>query len=801
MAMSTKPDDPLFDEQWHLLNSGQDGGTAGVDIRVVPAWTDYSGKDVRIAIFDEGVEGGHPDLAANFDREDGYDTSSGKPGPGLPVREGDNHGTVVAGFAAEVGNNGIGGIGVAHEATIVAYRMPLGEDDSDPASEDDNSEVIGFEQQFLQGVDISNNSWGGILASSQDPGNAAIIERLATEGRDGLGTVVVFASGNERHTGVLANGQEDQSDPHVISVAAIDRDGRAAWFSNPGAGLLVTAPGEDVLSTDRVPPHGFDPKSDYVVDSGTSFAAPIVSGVAALMLEANPLLGARDVQQILAASAWKPEAADSWMQSADAILDLIGPHAEGLTAEDAALLVRPWDWQTNGAARWNGGGYHVSHDYGLGLVDAHAAVRFAEAWQRNAQTFADDRELSFGDTTPVSLEAEEGASYDITFTDADGVTLEHLTLHVELAANPDLTLRDVLLIYQDLDIELTSPTGTVSYLHTGFNANLWYEFNSETDLDTEVGDEFRLDLGTTQHWGEAAEGVWKVEIANLGTAGTTLEIESITLDAQGSDGNDDQYLFTDEYAQVAKEEASRQIQADCNGGQDTVNFAPVTAELSIWLDGTDGQVGDTPWRLAPNARIEHAVGGDGDDQIHGNVENNWLRGMRGDDILHGDVGNDRLEGGAGSDRLSGGAGQNRLFGGDDDDILRTGSGGSLMSGGRGNDEIHGGDGDDTLHGFAGDDILDGGKGDDILLGGDGDDRIISGFGDDQIGGGAGTDMLVVGSSSSAYRLEGSSEQGRLIDLGSSGSDRGTDSFTSIELVQFMDQTLGWNGTNWAAVTI
>jgi Ca2+-binding RTX toxin-like protein len=250
------------------------------------------------------------------------------------------------------------------------------------------------------------------------------------------------------------------------------------------------------------------------------------------------------------------------------------------------------------------------------------------------------------------------------------------------------------------------------------------------------------------------------------------------------------------------------VLADRNGGQDTVNFAPVTSNLSIWLDGTDGQVGDTPWRLASNARIEHAIGGDGADRIHGNVENNWLRGMRGDDALHGEAGNDRLEGGAGNDQLFGGLGQNRIFGGDDDDILQTGNDGSLMSGGRGDDEVHGGDGDDTLYGFAGADrlegglgadILDGGKGDDIVLGGDGDDRIVSGFGEDQIDGGAGTDMLVVGFLSSTYRLEGSSAQGRLIDLGSNGFDRGTDTFTSIELVQFTDQTLGWNGTNWAAV--
>lgn len=819
--MSTTPNDPLFKDQWHLRNDGQSGGTAGVDINVLPAWADYTGQGVRIAIFDEGVQGDHPDLAANFDTTDGYDTESGKTGPGLPVHAGDNHGTVVAGFAAEVGNNGIGGTGVAYDATIISYRQLFGSDDEDELDDDDDdtTEYDGFEQQLLQGVDVSNNSWGGTLIEAQDPDNAEIVARLATEGRDGLGSVIVFAGGNERHQTMIASAEGDQSAPHVISVGAIDHDGRASWFSNPGAGLLVVAPGQDVLSTDRSPPFGYNPDDEYVSDSGTSFAAPIVSGVVALMLEANPLLGARDVQQILAASAWQPDGADSWMRSTDDIIEVLSPHLADdggqISEDDAQAYLKPWDWQVNGAANWNGGGYHVSHDYGMGLVDAHAAVRFAESWGKNAQTFANQKELSFSDTTLVNLPSGMAQQYDVTFADADGVTLEHLTLRLELPLAVDATLADLLAIYEALDITLTSPDGTVSYLMTGFDAELWARYADE-DLDLDMvlnddGESLDIDLGTTQHWGEAATGVWTVQVANQSADAMVVALEGMTLEAQGAAPSlNNIYLFTNEYAELVAADPSRALLADRNGGQDTVNFAPLASDLEIWLDGTSGLVGETAWGLAENIRIEHAIGGDGNDQIHGNDENNWLRGMRGDDVLHGGAGNDRLEGGAGNDQLFGGSGENRLFGGDGDDILRTGNDGSLLSGGRGNDEVYGGDGNDTLYGFAGDDrlegglgddILDGGKGDDIILGGDGDDLIISGFGNDQIDGGAGTDTLQVDFLSSTYRLEGTSEQGRLIDLGLNDFNRGIDTFTSIELVQFTDQTLGWNGTSWAAVAV
>ena len=128
---------------------------------------------------------------------------------------------------------------------------------------------------------------------------------------------------------------------------------------HPGAAILVAAPGVDIATTDRVGNAGFVPNeigntlgsNDYVQIDGTSFSAPNVTGVVALMYQANPELGARDVQEILALSA--------------RTIDLSSA-----------------TWQTNGATDWNGGGMTWSSAYGSGLVDAHAAVSWPRPGRR-----------------------------------------------------------------------------------------------------------------------------------------------------------------------------------------------------------------------------------------------------------------------------------------------------------------------------------------------------------------------------------------------------------------------------------
>jgi hypothetical protein len=160
----------------------------------------------------------------------------------------------------------------------------------------------------------------------------------------------VDAAGNVRNIGGNTNESVMTNNRDVIVVGEINTvadlgglESSRISSSTPGASLLVSAPGSNIISTSVSVENenGTVMGTDYDKGSGTSFSAAIVSGVVALMLEANPNLGYRDVQEILALTARK--------------------------VNDPST-----DWKDNGAKNSNGGGMHVSHDYGFGEVDALA---------------------------------------------------------------------------------------------------------------------------------------------------------------------------------------------------------------------------------------------------------------------------------------------------------------------------------------------------------------------------------------------------------------------------------------------
>lgn len=422
--------DPLFGEQWHLANTGQQGGTPGEDARVVAAWsTGVSGQGVDIAIVDDGLEIGHVDLAPKVIPNLSFDYVELDKDP-----TGGEHGTSVAGVSAAARDNGRGGAGVAYFSRLAGFNFLQ------------NSTLANEVDAMLRGldvIDVSNNSWGppsqGIPVPSTPTWRGAIEQGLA-QGREGLGLCYVFAAGN----GGIASAQnpvpmEDanllgyQNYHGVFAVAAVGDDGKQASYSNPGACVLVAAPSmgradHGITTADRSGFEGYnqgtDPGNyadlDFTDDfSGTSSAAPLVSGVIALLLDRRPDLTWRDVRLILARSARRNHPTDA-------------------------------DWRQNGAGRW------VNHKYGFGVVDAVAARNMAENF------------VSVGGS--ATLKQIDLASPPLNVAIPDGNPAWILrTLNVSSSLIQSIESVEVGVRIEhpwigDLEVELISPQGTVSVL-------------------------------------------------------------------------------------------------------------------------------------------------------------------------------------------------------------------------------------------------------------------------------------------------------------------------------------------------
>ena len=458
-------------------------------------------------------------------------------------------------------------------------------------------------------------------------------QKAVNYGRNGLGTIIVQAAGNERTSGDNTNYYLDGNTRSTITVGAINRQsdlsilqrGNKA-FSTPGANILVSAPGADILSPDFKKK---DRTNDYTREGvGTSFSAPIVAGIAALLLEANPRLGYRDVQAILALTARK---------------DIV---------EDEKINLRTI-WQTNGSKTWNGGGMHVSHDYGYGKVDALAAVRLAENWMVAAQTEANVKRLAAPVISlPLNRAIANGQADGITESlsvEANNIQIEYVEVRIRLKHAH----------HGDLIIKLISPSGTESILMDRPGKT---EVNNTGVEKIHNNSEINYVFSTVHLRGESGSGNWMLQVidahdANNQDTGTLVDWGINIYGA--SYNNDDQYIYTDEYAQLAVQ-PGRNVVEDSNGGIDTINATAINRASKINIATGEATLAGQSLTIRQAEAIENLVGGAYDDHLTGNTQCNILVGGRG---------NDHLSGGAGNDCLFGNQGQNTLTGGDDGDFF------------------------------------------------------------------------------------------------------------------------------------
>lgn len=604
------PSDDLVTDQWYLA-----------DTNVLPAWRDYSGKGVRIGQFEthgsfgnskEVLDYRHRDLKDNIDPEWLADATPGRrAGEGSDGKISD-HATLVAGVMV-ASRNGAGGVGVAHGATLGGHWLD-GKDMSSLAR--------------MQEYDVVNHSWGSRERFTLRYSEAKIgdlpreyVDALE-RGRDGLGTVIVMAAGNDRAVGGNANYSSLTNSRSSMIVGAINAKTDLGQFqvhqqpfSSRGASILVSAPGSNVTSTSSLQQNanGSTFGADAKTVQGTSFATPIVSGIVALMLEANPRLGYRDVQEILALSARKVDDSET-------------------------------DWQINGATRWNGGGMHVSHDYGYGQVDARAAVRLAETWV--------DRQVA--DNLYGAVKSPESGVLDRAIPDGNaaglkhtlgiagtGVTTEHVEVRIRLThARPG-----------DLIIKLISPSGTESILMDR-PGRIPGDAASRGDARFDGSNTLDFVFGSARHRGERADGNWTLQVIDT-VSGDTGILHDWSLNAMGRGWTaNDQYVYTDEFAKLAVH--GRDVLDDTNGGSNTINVAAVSSGSRVDLAAGNATIAGAALTIRNSANFTNLVGGEFDDALTGNDGTNILVGGRGNDTLRGNGGMDVLFGGLGNDTLTGG---------------------------------------------------------------------------------------------------------------------------------------------------
>ncbi|KAJ3446892.1 s8 family serine peptidase [Anaeramoeba flamelloides] len=463
------PSDPLFPDQFHLKNTGQFVGKTTVDVNVSPVWDlGYFGEDITIAIVDDGLYHSHEDLSSNFLMEGSWDYCLDKNDP--VGTSDDTHGTSCAGVAAATDGDGACGLGAAPKANLMGRRFLCS-----GTTYVELAEALSDESEGT--IHVSSNSWGPMGCTEEDGCTYDEQSQVITDaivdavlnGRDGKGIVFVFAAGNEADEGGDINQYTYAKMAEVIGVAAINNDGGHSYYSNIGSAIVVSGVSSGyngdndyigIRTTDRASTTSCT--NDF---GGTSSACPLVAGVVALILEANPKLNYWQVQQILIETATRDNLpTENWIQ--------------------------------------NSKGYHYHRHFGFGLVDASAAVEAALEWdaEPNFQMFETDSQTvnknipdDGGSDNPVSATIQIEKNYTIV----GGVEIQISITHPFIG---------------EIGIILESPSGTsidVVVTHTDYNSDLtdyplvaknFYGESTKGTWTIRVYDEYELDEGTFDSW-------------------------------------------------------------------------------------------------------------------------------------------------------------------------------------------------------------------------------------------------------------------------------------------------------------
>lgn len=722
------------------LDSYTYGPTSVYGSNIVAAWKYSTGLGTRVALIDDGFDPAttatYGDFSTQISRSfaGGRSNSLGEPSGGF-------HGTTTSGLIGDSGAHGLP-VGLAPNAEIIGVKVSFG-----------NSPWSEFVQalQYASSVaEVINNSWAFDGYGVGEPTDSyftawySVLQTAVRFDRGGLGDIVVFAAGNDRADANTVALQPINSNPEVIAVAASDADGLVASYSNPGPGLLVAAIGDDVA----VPMPG---GTSYAYGYGTSYAAPTVSAIVSLMLSVNPNLGWRDVQEILADSAYAPP-----------------PSAGGFV--------------TNGATTWNGGGMQFSEDLGFGVVDANVAVNLARAWTEQSTSA---NLLTPTDTETSAFTIAAGRTVASTLAVTQDLRVQHV----------EVTINDTSLLAADTELILISPDGTQSVLIDDAGLVGGTDETGGLDLTGSV-------ITDNAFWGEDSAGAWTLEVVNTGGKTEAVTNWSLTIWGDNAATVATPLVYTPEFASLAASDPARTVVTTVGSNATTIDLIALPGTTSINLNGGAGLIDGVAVIVQAGLTNANADGSTGNVTLVGlSSGGSELTGGDGVTVITG-YGHDTINGGLGATTINTGAGDSTVTlsslaaattqdsitsGGGDTiwagsgtvSITDTGSAGDTVFAQAANLTFINGIGASTVYAGTGTVVIAAGVGGGVYYAGTGgDSQLTAGTGkvvfygeasgDVLTAAGAANDILVAGRGSET--LIGGSNTGSLSLMGGSGTD-------------------------------
>lgn len=517
-------DDPLLSQQWHLKNTGQNAfkenisvenkATPGIDINLGLLHDQgVTGRNVNIAVVDDGLDISHEDLATNIIPNKSWDFVNNDNDPSYYEPDSAIHGTAVAGIVASAGFNNRGGRGVAPDAKLQGLNFLQKQNfsnwsESTGGSRTNNALVInmsfgspthGFtpqdfttpknsiEEQHLKKVTTNNNAGKGVFLANSSGNNFqsaqfGFARRRSYQGELTLVNASLAPRNSSFYTTTVSGLSPIKNKPNIGSTV-----GSAIFISAPGFGaddqaqtITTDISGCNYgYSTDATT--GFNKGTSNNLNcnytntfTGTSSATPVLAGVATLLFGANDSLTWRDVRHILGSTATTVD-----LQSKPVIIQ--ESNGDKFTAR--------LGWVTNKA------GYSFHNWYGLGMVNATKAVQMATNGYTLLPPLQETAFISSGMSIPLSI-PEGPTGIEQTISINDDYIIEGVQLKLSLSHRRK----------NDLLVELVSPSGTHSILLTPRTLIGYIETGADTtDFNNTV-------LLSNAFYGEKSKGDWKIKI-------------------------------------------------------------------------------------------------------------------------------------------------------------------------------------------------------------------------------------------------------------------------------------------------